>query len=269
MDHGAVQHGLTLPIFDALADPILLAELAAEADAAGWDGVFVWDHVRYRPPVEATTDPWIAMAAMAVATERVRLGPMVTPLARRRPQIVARQLVALDHLSAGRMVLGAGLGLDGSGDEWVRFGEELDITRRAAQYDDALTLLHELLSGEEVHHLGPHHTADGVRFLPTPIQPRLPVWVGARWPNQRPLRRAAGQDGLFLIDATPSDLAEAAAYVAEHRSDGLAGFDLVAEAGPGDDPEPWAAAGATWLLRTFDPFTVTPADVRAAIARRP
>ena len=127
--------GLTLPIFDGLADPRLLADLAATAEQAGWDGVFVWDHVVYRSPVRAATDPWIATAAMAARTERVALGPMVTPLARRRPQVVARQAVALDHLSGGRLVLGVGLGLDRSGGELSRFGEELDDRRRAAMLD--------------------------------------------------------------------------------------------------------------------------------------
>jgi alkanesulfonate monooxygenase SsuD/methylene tetrahydromethanopterin reductase-like flavin-dependent oxidoreductase (luciferase family) len=231
--------------------------------------VFVWDHVRYREPVESATDPWIAMAAMATATQRIRLGPMVTPLARRRPQIVARQLVALDHLSGGRMVLGVGLGLDGSGEELLRFGEELDIGVRAEQLDEALALLHELLSGDEVHHRGPHFTADGVRFQPIPVQGHLPVWVGARWPNQRPLRRAAREDGLFLIDATPDDLAEAVAQVAAHRPGGVHGYEVVAQAPAGSAPGPWAAAGATWLLTAFDPFTVDATEVRAAIRQPP
>jgi alkanesulfonate monooxygenase SsuD/methylene tetrahydromethanopterin reductase-like flavin-dependent oxidoreductase (luciferase family) len=269
-----MRFGLTLPIFDRLADPALLAELANEAEAAGWDAVFVWDHLRYRSPAHAVTDPWIAIAAMASRTDRVLLGPMVTPLARRRPQVVARQLVALDHLSNGRIVFGAGLGLDSSGEEFARFGEETDPRRRAEMLDEGLGLLGALLSGDEVDHHGDHYTAAGVRFLPTPVQQRLPIWVAARWPNRRPLRRAAKYDGAFIIDITPPDLPAAisaieAASVDVGRPAGLGGYDVVVQGVPGADPKPWAAAGATWLLTSFDPFTVDADEVRAAIAHGP
>ena len=166
-----MRYGLTLPIFDNLADPRLLAELAAEAESHGWDGVFVWDHVYYREPVRAVTDPWTALAAMAVATSKITIGPMVTPLARRRPQVLARQIVALDHLTDGRFVLGAGLGLDSSGGEFVRFGEEADVGRRAEAYDESLDILRAFLSGEQVDHRGTHVTAEGVTFLPDPSRP--------------------------------------------------------------------------------------------------
>jgi alkanesulfonate monooxygenase SsuD/methylene tetrahydromethanopterin reductase-like flavin-dependent oxidoreductase (luciferase family) len=257
--------GLTLPIFDALADPLVLADLAAAAEEAGWDGVFVWDHVIYRAPVRSATDPWIATAAMAMRTQRVALGPMVVPLARRRPHIVARQAVALDHLSAGRLVLGVGLGLDRSGGELSRFGEETDDRRRAEMLDEALTVLGGLLSGEPVDHHGAHYTIDGVRFLPTPVRDRLPIWVAARWPNTRPLRRAARHDGLFVIDITPADLPAAIAEVERHRPAGLAGYDVVVEADPGSDARRWEDAGATWWLASPDPFSLSLDAVRALI----
>jgi alkanesulfonate monooxygenase SsuD/methylene tetrahydromethanopterin reductase-like flavin-dependent oxidoreductase (luciferase family) len=264
-----MRFGLTLPIFDRLADPILLAELASDAETAGWDAVFVWDHLRYRPPVTSATDPWIAMAAMATRTERLLLGPMVTPLARRRPQIVARQLVALDHLSNGRMVLGVGLGLDSSGEEFVGFGEEADPRRRAQLLDEALELLESLLAGDEVDHHGEHFTASGGRFLPTPVQGRLPIWVAARWPHQRPLRRAATYDGAFIIEVTPADLPAALEIIEAERPGGLSDYDVVVQDAIGGDPRPWIDAGATWLLTTFDPFTVDARVVRAAIAQGP
>ena len=265
-----MRYGLFLPIFDQLADPRLLAGLAAEAEAAGWDGVFVWDHVQYRSPITSATDPWIALAAIATATSSVAIGPMVTPLARRRPQVVARQVVALDHLSGGRVVLGTGLGLDASGGEFERFGEVADVRQRAEIYDEALTLLGALLSGEPVDHHGAHFTAAGVRFLPRPVQPQLPIWVAARWPNRRPLERAAKHRGVFVIDtATPADLAAACAHIAARRPGGLSEFDVVVHGAAGTDPRPWGDAGATWWLTAFDPFSVSPADVRAEIARRP
>ncbi|MBF6555957.1 MAG: LLM class flavin-dependent oxidoreductase [Acidimicrobiales bacterium] len=265
-----MKYGLNLPTFDRMADPRLLAELAAEAEAAGWDGVFVWDHVYYRDPARAATDPWMALAAMATTTSAVALGPMVTPLARRRPHIVARQLVALDQLANGRVILGTGLGLDGSGGEFIRFGEVEDIRQRAEMYDEALDLLRALLSGEPVDHRGTYFTASDVRFLPRPVQSELPVWIAARWPNRRPLDRAAKNQGAFIIDLEkPADLATACAYLEERRSGSLDSFDVVVQRPAGDDPEPWREAGATWWLAAFDPFSVTPEDVRVAIYERP
>ncbi|MBV8462862.1 MAG: LLM class flavin-dependent oxidoreductase [Acidimicrobiales bacterium] len=265
-----MRYGITLPIFDELADPKVLADLAAEAEAQGWDGAFVWDHVFYREPAQAATDPWVSLAAMAVNTSRVRLGPMVTPLARRRPQIVARQAVALDRLSGGRLVLGTGLGLDGSGREFERFGEVTSVPVRAEMYDEALGLVRELVSGALVDHDGPHFTADHVRFLPRPVQPSLPIWVAAQWPNRRPLDRAVGQDGVCIINLRrPDDLRAACEYVRTHRAGGLDGFEIVVQGPAGSDPAPWADAGATWWLSAFDPFTVRPGTVRSAIRQGP
>jgi alkanesulfonate monooxygenase SsuD/methylene tetrahydromethanopterin reductase-like flavin-dependent oxidoreductase (luciferase family) len=264
-----MKSGLSVPIFDQLADPRLLAQLAVEAEAAGWDGVFLWDHLRYRAPAQAATDPWITLAAIATATERILLGPMVTPLARRRPQVVARQLVALDHLCAGRVIFGAGLGMDTSGEEFVRFGEETDARRRAEMLDEALDVLTSLLAGDEVNHHGPHYEVDGIRFLPTPVNGRLPIWIAARSPNRRPLQRAARYDGVFVIDVTPVDLPDLIAVVDAARPSGLADFEVVVHDVAGVDPRPWQQAGATWLLTTFDAFTATPDEVRAAIANGP
>jgi hypothetical protein len=117
---------LFLPLFDGLADPAVVASLSAEAEAVGWHGVFVWDHVRWREPVVEVADPWITLAAIATATERLRLGTMVTPLARRRPVKVARETATLDRLSRGRLTLGVGLGSDQFGSELSKTGEQLD-----------------------------------------------------------------------------------------------------------------------------------------------
>jgi len=262
-----VHRGLFLPIFDDLADPATLARLAARAEAQGWDGVFLWDHVMYRPPVVAATDPWIALAAMAVATERVQLGPMVTPLARRRPWIVARQAVALDRLSGGRMVLGLGLGLDSSGGELSRFGEETDDRRRATMLDEGLEVLVRLLGGDTVDHRGEHYLLDDVRFVPGPARPGgMPIWLAARWPNRRPVERALRHDGVFLIDT--SDPADLAGIV--ERAAGLdRPFSVVVEGNPGDPVDGWEAAGATWWLASFDAFTTTVEAVESVIDAGP
>ena len=261
--------GLTLPIFDAMADPGVLADLAVRAEEAGWDGVFLWDHVYYRVPATAVTDPWIALAAMAVCTQRITIGPMVTPLARRRPHVVARQLVALDHLSGGRVVLGAGLGLDSSGGEFSRFGEETDDRRRGDMLDEALELLTGLLSGAPVDHHGRYFTASDVRFRPRPVNDAIPIWVAARWPNRRPLRRAARYDGLFVIDIEPPALRTALQFVEPLRPSGSDSYEVVVHADAESDPRPWRDAGATWWLAAFDSFTVTPSAVHRVIDRGP
>jgi alkanesulfonate monooxygenase SsuD/methylene tetrahydromethanopterin reductase-like flavin-dependent oxidoreductase (luciferase family) len=233
------RRGIFVPPFDDFVDPNTLAELAASAEVHGWDGFFVWDHVRYRAPVRAVADPWVALAAVAAATERVRLGPLVTPLARRRVHKLARETVTLDHLSRGRLVLGVGLGSDRNG-ELGPFGEVVDPRERARLLDEGLERLSSFWGGE---------------FEPPPAQsPRIPVWVASRWPNRRPLRRAARWDGLFPIELPgPDALAELAAEVSELRAEvgNDQPFDLIVDLPVDSDPDPWEAAGATWILTDF------------------
>lgn len=221
--------------FDELAEPRLLAELAVHAEAAGWDGFFLWDHVDYRPPVKALLDPWVCMAAIAFATERVKIGPLITPPARRRIHKLARETVTLDRLSNGRLIFGAGLGSDNSG-EFSKFGEEADGKARAKLLDDGLDQLVAYWDGG---------------FEPRPVQqPRIPVWLAARWPNRRPVRRALKWDGLFPIDMDgPDDLAELTAEVRAERPDDA--FEIVVTNPAGTDPSPWEQAGATWCLTGF------------------
>jgi len=230
-----MKRGLFIAPFDELVDPRVMAGVAAAAEARGWDGLFVWDHIVYRAPVRAVADPWIVLSAVACATQTMRLGPLVTPPARRRIQKLARETVTLDHLSDGRLILGVGLGSDNSG-ELGPFGEELDPVKRAGLFDEGLERLAAMWAGE---------------FEPPPVQqPRIPVWAAARWPNRRPVRRAVRWDGLFPIELPgPDALAELVAEVAQAR-DGEP-FDMVAEIEPGDDPGPWERAGATWVLTGF------------------
>ena len=248
------KRGLFIAPFDELSDPHLLIELARAAEEQGWDGLFLWDHLVYREPVRAVIDPWVAMSAIAAHTERLTLGPLVTPVPRRRVAKLARETITLDHLSRGRLVLGVGIGNDNSG-ELTRFGEELDGRRRAQLLDDGLDRLVELWSGE---------------FVPRPVQqPRIPVWVAGVWPHRRPVRRAARWDGLFPIELPdPEALATLAGEIERARDGGLHGFELVAEIGPGEDPRPWAAGGATWVLTQFG-MVPREREVRETIAAGP
>ena len=183
-----MRYGFTLPPFDDLADPTTIVALAREAEAAGWDGFFLWDHLRHRPPVTDVADPWILLAAIASATTNIRLGPMVTPLARRRPQMVAKQTATLDHLSHGRLILGVGLGRDGSGRELSAFGEEMDARKRSVMLEESLTIITDLWTGTEVDHTGDYYRIDRTTFLPRPVQ-RL---KGLRAPRQESCHLARG-----------------------------------------------------------------------------
>jgi alkanesulfonate monooxygenase SsuD/methylene tetrahydromethanopterin reductase-like flavin-dependent oxidoreductase (luciferase family) len=266
--------GLYIAPFGELADVRALAGIAAEAEASGWDGVFLWDHVMTHGDL-AVADPWIALTAVALATERVRLGAMVTPLARRRPWDVARQVAVLDRLSDGRMVFGAGLGGDGRR-ELSAFGEERDARARADLLDEALELILALWTGEPVTSAGPAFGVDRARVLPTPAQaPRPPVWLACVWPHRRPLRRAARYDGVFPVSHTASltgdDLRELMSYVAAHRSADAGPFDLVVTNHERPGPERMvelADAGMTWWLQGFGERPGL-ADVRAAAAAGP
>src|SRR5512132_882052 len=134
--------------------------------------------MRWRAPVLEVADAWITLAAIAPATQAIRLGPMVTPLARRRPVKVARETATLDRLSGGRLTLGVGLGSDRFGSELSKTGEQLDDRLRGEMLDESLQILTAAWSGEPVHYRGEHYTVDGIQFLPRPVQqPGVPVWV--------------------------------------------------------------------------------------------
>jgi alkanesulfonate monooxygenase SsuD/methylene tetrahydromethanopterin reductase-like flavin-dependent oxidoreductase (luciferase family) len=272
-----MQYGVTVPNFGDYFDPRTLADIAHEAEAAGWDGFFLWDHVQFIPT--PTVDPWIALAAIALATERIRIGPLVTPLPRRRPVKLARETVSLDHLSNGRLVLGVGIGLGPW--EWDYLGEPTDLVQRGAMLDEGLELLTRLWSGEPVLHDGRFYRYRGdfgpgrpevnpTPLLPRPRQsPRVPIWVAGTWPKKRPFRRAARWDGVVPLGPdrgagprlTPDDVRDMLAYVRLHRTDDSP-FDVVIGGHTdGVDPavdgavvEPYIEAGATWWLEDVSPW---------------
>ncbi len=258
------RRGLFVAPFDPLADPRVIGDLAATAEAAGWDGFFVWDHLQYGERVTAIADVWTCCAAVAMQTEKLLFGPMVTPLARRRPQVLARQAASLALLSGGRFVLGLGLG-----DDWVAefsaFGDEADPRVRGRMLDEGLEVLTALLSGGPVDHGGAHYAVREVRFRPAPA---VPIWLAGRFGNRAPLRRAARHDGFFVIDLErPDDLDEVTAGLAEQAP--APGFEVVVDLRPQQDAAPWLDRGATWVLTRIGPFDLDLAEVRRIVDAGP
>ena len=255
-----MRFGVYVPNFRSYADPRRLADLARQAEAAGWDGIFIWDHMWMSlglGPGQPVADPWVALAAIATATERLRLGPMVTPVARRRPWKLARELVTLDHLCGGRVIFGVGLGMPI--EEYEAFGESADARTRAHRLDEGLEILAGLLSGQPFSFEGGQFRLREVHFGPSPVQKRIPVWVGGNWPAKPPFRRAARWDGVMPISAhgfpAVEDVAQAAAYVREHRrSNGPYDVVVCGMTRSAMETAPVTAmreVGATWWLESF------------------
>jgi alkanesulfonate monooxygenase SsuD/methylene tetrahydromethanopterin reductase-like flavin-dependent oxidoreductase (luciferase family) len=278
-----MRYAVNIPNLGPYADPTAVADLARVAEDAGWDGFFVWDHVTFvKAEAWPAADPWVLLTAVALATARIRIGPLVTPLARRRMSVLARQSTTVDRLSGGRLVQGVGLGWPVQ-DEFGAWGEPTDLRALGARLDESLEVLTRLWTGEEVTHRGRHLTVDGVRFRPTPVQqPRIPVWVAGTYPHAAPVRRAARWDGLVPIMAdfadpyTPEHTAELHAAVTAERPADAGPFDLVVSgstASPAEAAEragEHERAGATWWQEPFDPWgDDSPDAFRARIAAGP
>jgi alkanesulfonate monooxygenase SsuD/methylene tetrahydromethanopterin reductase-like flavin-dependent oxidoreductase (luciferase family) len=263
-----LRFGLFLPPFGPFAEPKAAVEVARRAELAGWDGVFLWDHLLPEGGAFAVADPWVMLGAMAAVTERVLLGTMVTPLARRRPWVIARQVATLNRLSSGRAVLGVGLGVR---PDFEAFGEDADTKRRAEMVDEALEIIERLWSGEAFTFAGRHYRVDVP--LSTPEEKRVPVWVANVGGRAGSLKRAARHDGIFPLaagqrDISPEDLSDMAKRLEELGATVGNGFDIVlrgnaSAAWPEQLQQPLkalAAAGMTWWLETlmhFDPLELS------------
>ena len=261
-----MKFGLSIPNKGIYSDIHLIVELAQMAEEAKWDGFYLWDHVA-GPARTPFIDPWICMAAVAVQTRNMRLGVMVTPLSRRRPWKVAREIVALDRLSEGRMLLGVGLGYFRN-KEFKEFGEVDDPKVRGDMLDEGLEIIAGLQSGEKYCFQGEHYQVAGTVFRPIPIQsPRIPVWVAGMWPNKRPFRRAARWDGVIPMgkgkgyaSLSPADIREIKAFIMKHRKrdepfDLCLGGQTTGESLAEDRSmiAPYQAEGLTWWIESIPP----------------
>jgi alkanesulfonate monooxygenase SsuD/methylene tetrahydromethanopterin reductase-like flavin-dependent oxidoreductase (luciferase family) len=282
-----MKFGMNVPIFGEYADVRRLAEMAADAEASGWDGFWVWDHVHWSgeddsEPRQPTVDPVVALTMVAAGTRRIRFGPMVLPLARRRPWKVARELATLDHLSGGRLTVGVGLGAP-AGLEFGDFGEQADAPIRAAKLDEGLDVLAGLWTGRPFDYTGAHYRLTRAEMLPRPVQDPVPIWVGGEWPAHRaPFRRAARFAGVhpMLVSVPPDDqpaaIRDLVDYIGRFR-DSDRPFDVaygVETAGDGSAADRaivrrFAEAGVTWWMEPISQWRGPLANIRERIRRGP
>lgn len=271
---------INIPNFGDFADARTVAKVAAAAEEAGWDGLFVWDHVVHDKRARVGQpfgDPWMLLTAAALATTRIRLGTLVTPVARRRPEQLARQVATLDAVSDGRVIFSAGLG-GPIEDEFGSFGDTTDPVVLAEKLDEGLELLSRYWSGAAVDHDGRHYVVRDVTLLPATVQqPRPPVWIAGYWPRRAPMRRAARWDGVVPLFESArhgqvpeaSEVRELVEFVTSQRSASGAFEVVVGGVSPGDAGkareviEPLVEAGATWwderqLQTTEDLYSVGP-----------
>jgi alkanesulfonate monooxygenase SsuD/methylene tetrahydromethanopterin reductase-like flavin-dependent oxidoreductase (luciferase family) len=214
--------GIYIANYGITNDPQDYVDLAVLGENNGWDGFFLWDHIflssnRTLPVL----DPWIILSAIAVKTKKIRLGTTVTPLARRRPWIIAKEVTTLDYLSKGRIILGIGLGND---PEFRDFGENTDPLIRSEKLDESLHIIKGLWANNSFTFKGKHYNIKNVEFFPKPFQEKIPIWVGGNWPNKKPFQRAAQYDGIFPLKAgsddalSPNEYKDIIKYIKQYRS---------------------------------------------------
>jgi alkanesulfonate monooxygenase SsuD/methylene tetrahydromethanopterin reductase-like flavin-dependent oxidoreductase (luciferase family) len=260
-----MKFGLDVPTTGAYADVRALAALAAEAEAAGWDGFFVWD-------VHTGIDPWLALTGIALQTAHIKIGLLVLPLARHRPWLVAKRLADLDQLSDGRVICTVGLGDRDSAFSF--YGEESDPVIRAKKLDEGLAILTGLWTIDPFSFTGEHYQLHQVSLSSHPIQsPRIPLWVAGGWPRRPPFRRAAQWDGICFKSVhhetrkwlTLDEFQTGLAYVRAHRKQDTPFEVIMSGETPPDRQQgidivtPFQEAGATWWIEeglgwTFEEF---------------
>ena len=275
-----MKYGLTLPNFGEFSDVSALARLAALAEANGWDGFFIWDHIQFFG-IEPTIDPWMALAVVAEQTQSMQLGALVTPLPRRNLAKLAREVMTLQRISNGRAVCGIGLGTV-EAPEFTDFGDQSDPSVRGAMLDEGLPVLRELLSGAAVTHAGAHYQVHTDGFALLPPDASIPIWVAGTWPGTKPFRRAVHFDGVVPIprdpfaggSIEPEDVVQMRERLQQYASGPVpVGFDVVHfgstdEIASAATVSAYAGAGVTWWVESAAP-AARMEDVMQRVAHGP
>ncbi len=271
--------GIYIANYGISNDPQDYIDLAILGENNGWDGFFLWDHVFLSSnKTQPFLDPWIILSAVAVKTKRIKLGTTVTPLARRRPWIIAKQVSTLDHLSKGRMILGVGLGIDL---DFSNFGENTDLLIRSEKLDESLHILKGLWANKPFTFKGKHFNIKEVEFFPKPFQDKIPIWVGGHWPNfKKPFQRAAQYDGVFPLkmggdeNLSPNDYKEIIQYLKQYRSS-FDSYDIIkpiVTTGIKEEDEwinDYLNIGITWFVESMWPERDSLDNFKKIIARGP
>jgi alkanesulfonate monooxygenase SsuD/methylene tetrahydromethanopterin reductase-like flavin-dependent oxidoreductase (luciferase family) len=268
-----MRYGIEVVPFGDFSNPRAIVHLAQLAEASGWEGLWIWDHVVMPYGVG---DPWVNLSAVAASTNSIKLLAGVSPLPRYRPHLLSRTLTSLDLLSQGRLIFATGLGIQS---DYAPFGEPPDDKTRAAMLDEGLDLLTGYLSGEPVSHKGTYYSAKEVCLLPAPLQkPRIPVWIGGDSPAA--MRRAACWDGWIMgtvdensnITKTSEQIGKQTAYIRRHRTKETP-FDIavdgVTQAGETNLPQEYAQAGATWWFEIIHQIRGSQEELEARIKAGP
>jgi len=268
-----VKFGIYIANHGITSNPQDYVKLAKSAEEFGWEGFFIWDHV-FLPwaPDQDVLDPWIILSAIATQTSKLTLGTTVTPLARRRPTVIAREAITIDRLSNRGFILGVGLG---GTRELKALGEEEDPKIRGEMLDESLEILKGLWSGKPFTYDGKHYKIrEPVTFKP---EGKIKIWVGGNWPNKKPFRRAAKYDGIFPLKAGgvyPQDYQEILSYIKKYR-ESMESFDLVKSILTVGDKEEDAYIhefidmGLDWLLEAFWPERCSLKEIQKRIEQGP
>ncbi|MFX1277783.1 MAG: LLM class flavin-dependent oxidoreductase [Promethearchaeota archaeon] len=251
------------PNFGNYNNPLYFAEMAKEAEKYGWDGFFLWDHMVFMEGLNVNVlDPWILLSAITMKTKKIKIGPLITPISRRRPWKLAREVVSLDQLSNGRLIFGVGLGAPDY--DFVTFGEEFDNTLRAKKLDEGLDVLLGLLSGKDFSYEGDYYQIKNVKFIPTPVNNKVPIWVAGMWPNKKPFLRASKFDGVFPIHAnwpqelTPAEVKQIINFINQNRMNSSQ-YDIIIAGNTPNNPseaynaiKPYKEVGVTWWCENIN-----------------
>ena len=257
----ALKFGVISPIGEAR----FAADLAYEAERAGWDGLFLSEAIWQN-------DAWVALAAAAIRTERIRLGTMLSPMPVLKPWKLAAETASLDNLSNGRVILSLGMGAVWMG--WQGFPDVVTDTRaRAEMLDETIDILTLLYQSKQFDYAGKHYhlkltLVDEMHYPPRPVQqPRIPLWVVGVWPRHKSMQRIFKCDGIFpqkmnpegkFEDVRPADVREIKTYIEANRTL-TTPFDIIIEGKTSgmesaqiqDTLLPWVEAGATWWIEGF------------------